>query len=957
MAEQTVIIDVTLNAQDATQKAKDLGNSIKAIREEQKALKAQGKENDVAFQSNKASLSQLNAEQKAYIQIANAAEGSNNQLRAQLAILTQQYNALGKAERDSTVAGQSLQLQIRGISDELKKNESAVGDNRRNVGNYKDALTQSNDATGQAISANKQLLSSLAPNTIGFQLGANAIDTAKAHLQAFRQATQEAKEAQTAYQQAQIISTQATEASNIATEQATAIGFKFTQGEATQAEVIAANTLATDANIVATGAQTAATEAQVVATNTATSAMKIFKVALASTGIGAILILVATLVSYLSSFDPLIDTIEQLFSGFKAGIDAVGRIITGFITNIKSVGDLVGKLGNFFAHPIDSIKSFGKAVADAAVAAAKLKEAQQDLADQQNAQEVINARAEQQIKQLILQSKNRTISDKQRQAFLKQAEDLENKTFAQRSKLIEKDNNNAVEAARIKGNLNAQEIKKLKEFGIEYAIQLQNRGKLSDDEVENLKKAQLARIGNLEESTQRLEKIQNRQDESAKRAADAEEKRQAKAQALKEKGIEAEQARLESVIKTNESIQTQRKNEEDAVNRDIDEKVAKYKKYGKTTEQLELERTSRLKEINKQYNESIAKSTQDVLDKVAEIYINRIADRNDRELAQIAFQNEKKLALIDADILATQERIALGEEGLTELMVAQQSLRDATVSENQSAIDAKNLEIQNEKNIALDEDAKRQIEREQSVLEAKIKIQEEERKLTDDGLKLLEDVFGKETAIGKAAFLAQKAFAIARVIIDTQAALAANVAAQQARAVWLSVIPFGQIAIAADAVASQIARTKIIIGAAIAAGTIASTAVAGFSDGVIGFNSDGQGSMVRGKGTSKSDSINARLSNGESVINARSTAMYAPLLSMINEMGGGRPLSAGYAMAQGGIAQGGFVSKMNDDFNNQIGSANIIINAIKALPNPVVSVEQILSAEQVRQQVAVQQNL
>jgi hypothetical protein len=45
--------------------------------------------------------------------------------------------------------------------------------------------------------------------------------------------------------------------------------------------------------------------------------------------------------------------------------------------------------------------------------------------------------------------------------------------------------------------------------------------------------------------------------------------------------------------------------------------------------------------------------------------------------------------------------------------------------------------------------------------------------------------------------------------------------------------------------------------------------------------------MVSGPGTEKSDSIPAMLSNGESVINARSTRMFAPLLSAINQVGGG----------------------------------------------------------------------
>ena len=56
------------------------------------------------------------------------------------------------------------------------------------------------------------------------------------------------------------------------------------------------------------------------------------------------------------------------------------------------------------------------------------------------------------------------------------------------------------------------------------------------------------------------------------------------------------------------------------------------------------------------------------------------------------------------------------------------------------------------------------------------------------------------------------------------------------------------------------------------------------------------GGYVCGPGTGTSDSIPARLSNGESVINARSTAMFGPLLSSLNQAGGGvafNPASSG----------------------------------------------------------------
>jgi hypothetical protein len=61
------------------------------------------------------------------------------------------------------------------------------------------------------------------------------------------------------------------------------------------------------------------------------------------------------------------------------------------------------------------------------------------------------------------------------------------------------------------------------------------------------------------------------------------------------------------------------------------------------------------------------------------------------------------------------------------------------------------------------------------------------------------------------------------------------------------------------------------------------------------------GGLVSGPGTGTSDSIAARLSNGESVINARSTEMFSGLLSLINQAGGGRPFAEGGATAPGSM--------------------------------------------------------
>lgn len=84
------------------------------------------------------------------------------------------------------------------------------------------------------------------------------------------------------------------------------------------------------------------------------------------------------------------------------------------------------------------------------------------------------------------------------------------------------------------------------------------------------------------------------------------------------------------------------------------------------------------------------------------------------------------------------------------------------------------------------------------------------------------------------------------------------------------------------------------------------------------------GGRVTGAGTGTSDSIPAMLSNGESVINARSTEMFAPLLSAINQLGGGVPFMGGR--------------------NVQVGEEWLsvaVARGMAAAPRPVVSVEEI----------------
>lgn len=76
------------------------------------------------------------------------------------------------------------------------------------------------------------------------------------------------------------------------------------------------------------------------------------------------------------------------------------------------------------------------------------------------------------------------------------------------------------------------------------------------------------------------------------------------------------------------------------------------------------------------------------------------------------------------------------------------------------------------------------------------------------------------------------------------------------------------------------------------------------------------GGLVGGGGTGTSDSVPAVLSKGESVINAKSTRMFKPLLSTINQAGGGRAFAGndGSGGQTGGVVKAFVVA---DDMTNE----------------------------------------
>ena len=127
----------------------------------------------------------------------------------------------------------------------------------------------------------------------------------------------------------------------------------------------------------------------------------------------------------------------------------------------------------------------------------------------------------------------------------------------------------------------------------------------------------------------------------------------------------------------------------------------------------------------------------------------------------------------------------------------------------------------------------------------------------------------------------------------------------------------------AQILAKEIA-SKSWFGVASAAALMAliKAAFAGAKALVKGFS---VGGYVQGAGTGTSDSIPARLSNGESVMTAKATSMFSPILSAFNQLGGGVPIVAN---------NGG--SNIGMDM-----LAAAVARGYQMAPQPVVSVEEI----------------
>lgn len=347
-------------------------------------------------------------------------------------------------------------------------------------------------------------------------------------------------------------------------------------------------------------------------------------------------------------------------------------------------------------------------------------------------------------------------------------------------------------------------------------------------------------------------------------------------------------------------------------------------------EELQKEIDNRSKLISLQLEAVKKGSEQEYQLRMQQLLVQRDAELADKELTE-----QMKLAIVDKynrqiDDLVAQHEKEISEKQQeavrvrmeNEIMQLQQSgASELDILQEQAAQKLELLNsIQQQEGESEQEFLNRKLLANQEYIDAKKTIAEKEVEIEQAKYEAISSIASGLSSVFEALGDSNKGFAIlsktlalAEIAINTGKAIAAGVAQAQS-------VPFP-----ANIAAIATTVTTILANIATAINTVKSAKFA-------------TGGLVTGPGTGTSDSIPAQLSNGESVMTARATSMFAPLLSSFNQMGGGVPINVTQTSSQ----------TLGEDM-----LARAVAKGVQAI-RPVVSVEEIT---RVNNRVKVLENL
>lgn len=814
-------------------------------------------------------------------------EGSLRSLRAELSNLTAQYDALSEKERQSS-RGEELRDKINEVTDALKKGEEETQRYYRNVGNYKNAIIEAADANVPFISSINQLAISVG-----------------------------------------------------------GLRDYFSSLNGTIKEII--NTYRADIEL--TKELTSAEAASAVATARKTAALKLLKVALVSTGIGAIVVALGSLVSYLSQTQVGIELANKVMA-------SLGATVNVLIDRLSMLGSALVNLftGNFKQAGEDAINIF-KGMGSEIVEETKLAWELADVLNEIDKREVMlsmsRAANRAEIEKLKKAADDTTLSTQERIKAAERAAKIEQDDLKIQTQLAE---------ARLANSLGFtqmnDEVRKL--------IEQIKEGDVTADEVISKLGLSQSTIEDLKEFREQYVQLQELQEDSYGRQTELQNTLNSIRQEGADKTKELREKELEEVRKAEDAMLALVKDGRQKQTQEIEYEYSRQIEDLRTRLSTETDLTSKAREAINTQIEALEKQKQDALRKLSDEELQKeIENRQKLIEAQLASVEEGSRQEYDLKLeqLQAQREAELADKEMTEEMKAaieakyrkqQQDLTDQfneevrqkQQEEMQMRMENEIMELQNSGASELEilaeqarqkqeiadsirrEDYESEVEYQNALLEAYSNANDAKQELADKEVEIeqkkassmasiagsigsLFEAMGEEN---KAAAVLAKTLAIAEVAISQGVAIANAVrAATKAVTVW-------------DMLAN-------IATAVTAVTTIMTTAMKSIKSAKFA-----SGGLVTGPGTGTSDSIPARLSNGESVMTARATEMFAPILSSFNMMGGGVPINVTQASNQA----------LGEDM-----LARAVAKGVKDI-RPVVSVEEITS---VANRVEVLENL
>ena len=605
-------------------------------------------------------------------------------------------------------------------------------------------------------------------------------------------------------------------------------------------------------------------------------------------------------------------------------LNIVQRLAGGILSVVESGAKMIGWIAKM-AEKLPGIGKYIRDINDANREAIKLAKEEAAIAKQARTDQVQNAKDQLEGARLRQQAKDKEkFTAEERLAFVKQANKLEeeqakrNVDLATREfELLRKRSEWAENDAETNDKLAELEAAKYnaeKEY-FSKTMELLEQENTIRGEIVTVQKAVAEKVAAIKEKER--EEIRKAEDEALKIVKDAQEKQFIETKRVYERQIEDLRIRLRTEIgltatmrqALNQQIIALEQQKNDALQQLSEEQLMKEVENRQKLISLQLEsvKAGGEQEYQLKMQQLVAQRDVELRQKeLTEQMKLAITEKYNKEIYDLSVQHENDTAKKQADAL----KLRLDNE-LAEAKLNGDSELELLRMQEQQKLELKDsLRRMGEESDA--EFRARQLAADQEYLNAKQAVIDKEVEMQQNKGESLSVLAGNlsdllEQAAGDNENMAQlaKILAIAEVSIAQGVAIAKAVeTATRSSATWIDMLA---------AIGTVVASVTTVMGKA-----MKSVKSAKFA----------QGGKVEGPGSGTSDSIPAMLSNGESVMTAAATSMFAPLLSAFNQIGGGIPINVTASSNQA----------LGEDM-----LAKAVAKGMMMAPAPVVSVEEFTS--------------